>query len=838
MLVPLSWLREHADLPGGATGREVAEHLIRAGLEVESVEVLGADVAGPIVVGRVAEIDEFVASNGKTIRFCQVDVGPELAALAQSTRGIICGARNFTVGDLVVVALPGAVLPGGFAITARKTYGQVSDGMICSVRELGIGDDHAGILVLGPGWSPGHDLEPELGLRDDVLDVAITPDRGYCMSVRGLARELATSYGVAFRDPAFRDPADRVVDLPGGGLEVVLETSGCDRFVAVTVLGLDPAAASPLWMRARLHRSGIRPISLAVDVTNYVQVELGQPLHAYDASMLAGGIVVREAAAGETAQTLDGTDRALEAHDVVITDAGGSRVIGVAGVMGGANTEIGAATTEVVLEAAHFDPVAVSRTGRRLGLTSEAAKRFERGVDPTIQPVAAWRAAELLTEHGGARVTGATDAGQPSLPVPFRMAADHPDRVAGVAYGEAVVTRRLTDVGCTVHRIDGSELEVQAPPWRPDLRQPNDLAEEVIRLEGYEHLPSVLPLAPAGRGLTERQRMRRRVGRALAAAGYVEVLPAPFIGTAVLDGLGIDTDDERRRLVRVANPLSDQEPYLRPLLLANLLPTLRRNVGRGTSDVALFELGKVFLERPGGRSMPDGVPRPTVEHRPADEELDRLDASLPAQPEHVAVVLTGARQPGGWWGSATNASWADAVAAARVVAEAVGVEVAVRAADQAPWHPGRCAAIEHDGAVVGWAGELHPRVTAALEVPARTSAMELDLDLLARAAGAAVAAPTVSTYPPAKEDLALVVATQVPAADVEAAVRAGAGELLEDLRLFDVYTGDQVRPGHKSLAFHLRLRATDRTLTAEEAAAVRDGAVREAAARTGARLRT
>ena len=843
MLVPLSWLREHADLPAEATGREVAERLIAAGLEVEGVDVIGADVVGPLVAGRVESVEEFTASNGKTIRFCQVDVGPELAPVDQPTRGIICGAHNFVVGDHVVVALPGAVLPGGFAIGSRKTYGHVSDGMICSTRELGIGDDHAGILVLARApsgaWELGQDVQPELGLRDDVLDVAITPDRGYCMSIRGLARELATAYGVAFKDPA-----GRTTDLPGGGIEVDLRAGGCDRFVAVTVTDLDPAATSPLWMRARLHRSGIRPISLAVDVTNYVQLELGQPLHAYDAATLFGGIVVRDAAQGETVQTLDGAGRALEPHDVVITDTAGTRVIGVAGVMGGLSTEIGPATTEVVLEAAHFDPVSVSRTGRRLGLTSEAAKRFERGVDPTVQAVAASRAAELLAEHGGARTAGATDVGSPALPARLRMAVDHPDRVAGLAYGAEVVCRRLTDVGCLVTPVEGSaELEVQPPPWRPDLREPNDLAEEVLRLEGYANLPSVLPLAPAGRGLTERQRMRRRVGRALAAAGYVEVLPSPFVGSAVLEGLalhggvGNDTDDGRHQLVRVANPISDQEPYLRPLLVADLLPTLRRNIGRGTPEVALFEMGSVFIARSGDHPA-DEVPRPTVARRPSAKDLARLDASLPVQPEHVAVVLAGDRSPSGWWGTGEKASWADAIEAARVVALAAGVEITVRAGERAPWHPGRCAAIERDGVAVGWAGELHPRVTAALDVPARTAAMELDLDLLAAGSGAPVAAPAVSTYPAAKEDLALVVESHVPAAEVAAAVRTGAGDLLEDLRLFDVYTGDQVGPGHKSLAFHLRLRAADRTLTADEAADVRDRAVREAAVRTGARLRT
>jgi len=659
------------------------------------------------------------------------------------------------------------------------------------------------------------------------------------MSIRGLARELATAYGVAFEDPA-----GRTTDLPGGGIDVDLRAAGCDRFVAVTVTGLDPAATSPLWMRARLHRSGIRPISLAVDVTNYVQLELGQPLHAYDAATLFGGIVVRDAAQGETVQTLDGAGRALEPHDVVITDTAGTRVIGVAGVMGGLSTEIGPATTEVVLEAAHFDPVSVSRTGRRLGLTSEAAKRFERGVDPTMQAVAASRATELLAEHGGARTAGATDVGSPALPARLRMAVDHPDRVAGLAYGAEVVCRRLTDVGCLVTPVEGSaELEVQPPPWRPDLREPNDLAEEVLRLEGYANLPSVLPLAPAGRGLTERQRMRRRVGRALAAAGYVEVLPSPFVGSAVLEGLalhggvGNDTDDGRHQLVRVANPISDQEPYLRPLLIADLLPTLRRNIGRGRPEVALFEMGSVFIARSGDHPA-DEVPRPTVARRPSAKDLARLDASLPVQPEHVAVVLAGDRSPSGWWGTGEKASWADAIEAARVVALAAGVEITVRAGERAPWHPGRCAEIERDGVAVGWAGELHPRVTAALDVPARTAAMELDLDLLAAGSGAPVAAPAVSTYPAAKEDLALVVESHVPAAEVAAAVRTGAGDLLEDLRLFDVYTGDQVGPGHKSLAFHLRLRAADRTLTADEAADVRDRAVREAAVRTGARLRT
>lgn len=839
MRAPVSWLRELADLPPDATGRDLAERLIRAGLEVEAVDVLGVGVNGPLVVGRVDLIDEFTASNGKTIRFCQVDVGEGHGGV----RGIVCGAQNFAVGDSVIVALPGAVLPGGFEIAARKTYGHVSDGMICSARELGIGDDHAGILVLGAGWSPGHDLEPDLALRDDVLDVAVTPDRGYCMSMRGLARELATAYDVTFHDPGLREamPAD------GAGYPIELTTDGCDRFVACRLTGLDPAAPSPLLMRARLHRSGVRPISLAVDVTNYVQLELGQPLHAYDADQLAGDITVRDAVAGERVTTLDDTTRELLAGDVVITDSGdglpGSRIIGVAGVMGGASTEISGSTTTVVLEAAHFDSVAVSRTGRRLGLASEAARRFERGVDPAVPLVAAGRAADLLVEHGGARVVGVSDVGSPRYPAAVTMPADHPGRVAGMTYGRTVVIRRLEDVGCEVSSSggegdgegdgerEGDEIVVLPPSWRPDLRQANDFAEEVIRLEGYENLPSLLPRASAGRGLTARQRLRRRLGRALAAAGYVEVLPSPFVGMDVLDAFGLDAADPRRQVVRLANPLSEEEPTLRSMLLADLVVAARRNVGRGATDVAIFEAGRVFR----WTGSPDGaeVVRPGIAHRPTTDQLAGLDASLPAQPEHVAVVIASTTPAG----DGAAPAWSYVIDAARVVAAASGVELTIAAGSTAPWHPGRCAALRRGDTVVGWAGELHPRAIAALDLPPRSAAMELDLDALVGDAEHVVQAPPLSTYPVATQDLALVVDGAVPAAEVEAAVRAGAGELLEDVRLFDVYTGDQVGDGRKSLAYHLRLRAPDRTLTTEEIAAVRRSAVEEAGRRTGAALR-
>ncbi|EDY63123.2 phenylalanyl-tRNA synthetase subunit beta chain [Streptomyces pristinaespiralis ATCC 25486] len=840
MRVPLSWLREYVDLPATETGRDVQAKLIAAGLEVETVEQLGAGLKGPLVVGQVLTIEELTEFK-KPIRFCTVDVGQ--ANGTGEPQEIVCGARNFSVGDKVVVVLPGAVLPGDFAIAARKTYGRTSHGMICSGDELGMGDDGSGgIIVLPPEHEVGTDAIKLLELVDEVLDIAVTPDRGYALSMRGVARETATAYGLPLRDPA-------LLDVPGpnsyGYGVKVADPVGCDSFTARTVVGLEPEARSPIWLQRRLQKAGMRPISLAVDITNYVMLELGQPLHAYDRSRLDGPIGVRRAEPGEKLTTLDGTTRVLDAEDLVITDNRGP--IGLAGVMGGANTEIADAapdpetgringTTEVVIEAAHFDPVAIARTARRHKLSSEASKRFERGVDPQAAAAAAQRTVDLLVLlAGGTAEGGVTQVVAPSAPRTIAMPADHPDRVAGVTYGRETVVRRLQEVGCDVYGQD--DLVVTVPSWRPDLAEPNDLAEEVIRLEGYENLPSTLPTPPSGRGLTARQRLHRRVGRALAGAGYVEAPNYPFIGEPVLDQLGLDADDARRRVVKLVNPLSDEEPALRTTLLPGLLGALRRNDGRGSHDLALFETGLVF--RPTGEERP--AVTPPVDRRPTDEEIASLNAALPRQPRRVAVVLAGAREQDGWWGKGRPADWADAIEAGRLVAREAGVELTVRADQHAPWHPGRCAAlyatVDGEETLVGHAGELHPRVVKALHLPDRTCAMELELDVLEQASTGVVQAPRISTFPVATQDVALVVANDVPAADVESALREGAGELLESIRLFDVFTGEQIGEGSKSLAYALRFRAADRTLTVDEASAARDAAVSLATERTGAVLR-
>ncbi|MFB9909518.1 phenylalanine--tRNA ligase subunit beta [Allokutzneria oryzae] len=831
MRIPVSWLADLVALPEGTTPEQIAEAFVRVGLEVEELHPL-ATVTGPLVVGRVMEIEELTEFK-KPIRYCKVDVGNvEEDGETPRPQMIICGARNFREGDTIVAALPGCVLPGGFAISERKTYGRMSQGMICSVAELALGEDHSGILVLPPGTAePGDDAMEVLGLADTVIELAVTPDRGYCLSARGLARELACAFDADYRDPALIDVGeadDAVYPVQ------VEDLDGCRRFVLRRVTGLDPTSPTPWWMRRRLMLAGIRPISLAVDVTNYVMLETGHPLHAFDTTTLKGALVVRRAVAGEKLSTLDGASRELDPDDLVICDDSGP--ISLAGVMGGASTEIGDATTDVLLEAANWEPASIARVARRHKLPSEASRRFERLVDPALPPAALELAAQLLVRYGDAQIErGRTDVGRPLLPAAVTIPLALPDRVAGVNYGRGVTARRLSQIGCRIEvgsSEDGTAVVVAEPPtWRSDLNLPADLVEEVLRLEGYHTIPSVLPPAPAGRGLTAAQRRRRTVSRALAATGHVEVLPMPFVSPQTWDAFGLAEDDPRRRTVSLLNPLEADRPELAGTLLPGLFDAVQRNVSRGMRDLALYQLGQVVL--PDERQVP--APELPVDRRPTDAELATLLAALPKQPLHVAAVFTGQRERAGWWGKGRAASWSDAVEAARTVGHAAGVELTVAAGELAPWHPGRCAELRVGDTVVGHAGELHPKVVEALGLPVRTCAMELDLDALPLTDERP--SPVVSPYPPVLLDLALVVDAAVPVADVTASVVAGGGDLLEDVRLFDVYTGEQLGDGKRSLAFSLRFRAPDRTLTVEEATEARDAAVALAAERTGATLR-
>ncbi|PWH05123.1 phenylalanine--tRNA ligase subunit beta [Brachybacterium endophyticum] len=857
--IPLTWLGQHVALPEDASAQQVATDLSRVGLEEEAI--FGAQVTGPLVVGRVLDLVKEPQKNGKTINWCRVDVGPEHNEAEDSpkdpqpgeerpSRGIICGAHNFVEGDLVVVSLPGTVLPGPFPIAARKTYGHVSDGMICSGDELGLGPDpdgEDGIIVLGRGHArgltgePGDDAISLLGLGEEVVEINVTPDRGYAFSMRGVAREYSHATGAAFTDPV------STIEVPtadGDGIAVQLADEapvqgrdGCTRFVAQEVSGIDTEAATPRWMQQRLILAGMRPISLIVDVTNYVMLDLGQPLHAYDAAELVGPVTVRRAHPGEKLETLDDKPRALDPEDLVIADAGGSgdRAIGIAGVMGGASTEVSSSTRDVVLEAATFDTVSVARSARRHRLPSEASKRFERGVDPLLPAVAVTRAAGLLAEHGGGTVSASrTDVGEVAAREPIAFEVDAPAALVGIDYTPEQVRESLEAIGCTVdgEAVAGGTLVVTPPSWRGDLVIREDLIEEIARLVGYEKIPSILPQAPGGRGLTRAQQARRHAARAFAEAGLSEVTSLPFVPASVFDTLGYGADDERREAVRLLNPLAEDEPLLRTRLLQTLLPVARRNLGRGQDSLALFELGAV------SRAARGRIEELPAAQRPTPAQLQQVDEAMPAQTRHLAAVLGGTVGPASWWGAPEQWHWAAAIDLAQRAAAAVGARVEVRQREQAPFHPGRCAELFlEDGTVIGHAGELHPKVVKAFDLPARTSALELDLEAVIVSAPAVVEAEPVSTYPLAKEDFAFVVDEGVPAVAVQAAIVAGIGDVLESVHLFDVFTGEQVGEGKKSLAFAVHLRSEDGTLSAQQIGAARERCIEAVSRAVGGVLR-
>ncbi len=826
MRVPYSWLREvvAAGAPGwDVPADELEQALIRIGHEVEEIIPVGA-VSGPLTIGRVLEIEE-LAEFKKPIRAVKVDIGES------EPRDIVCGATNFVVGDLVPVALPGTTLPGDFTITSRKTYGRTSDGMICSAAELHLSTDHSGILVLPPGTAePGDDAVAVLELDDVVFHLAITPDRGYCLSVRGLAREIACAFDLDYIDPADVPP----LPAEDEALPLTIQSgTGVQRFTLRPVSGIDPSAVSPWWMQRRLLLSGIRSISPAVDVTNYVMLELGHPMHAYDRSRIAGGFIVRFAQPGETVVTLDDIERKLDPRDVLIVDD--KATAGIGGIMGSGTTEMRDDSTDVLLEAAVWDPAAVSRTLRRLHMSSESGRRYERAVDPAVSVAALDRASTLLADIAGGTVEPKlTDwRGDPprddwSQP-PITMAADLPDRTAGVEYPMGTSRRRLTQIGA---QVTGDELLTVTPPsWRPDLVQPADLVEEVLRLEGLEIIPSVLPPAPSGRGLTPIQKRRRAIGKSLALNGYVEVLPTPFLAAGIFDRWGLAADDPRRETTAVLNPLESDRPQLATTLLPGLLEALTRNVSRGIVDVALYAIAQVVQPTTATRAV-ELIP---TDRRPSDDEIAMLDQSLPNQPQHVAAVLAGLREPGGPWGPGRPVHAGDAFEAVRIIGRATGVELTLQPTQYLPWHPGRGAAVFAGDTLVGHAGQLHPAVIERCGLPKGTCAVELDLDGIPITER--LPAPAVSPFPAVFQDVALIVDEEIAAQNVVDAVRDGAGELLEDVRLFDVYTGPQIGEGRKSLALALRFRAPDRTLTEDEASAARDAAVANAAQRVGAEQR-
>ena len=836
MLISQDWVTRilGAKNPGwSVSAADMDSGFVRVGFETEGYAAV-PESTGPLVIGQVVEIEELTQFK-KPIRYCQVNVGQ--ANGTGELQGIICGARNFRLNDYVVVALPGSELPGGFKIAARETYDHISNGMMCSGAELGLGAQANGIIVLGDEVADkvGEDARSIIGLHDTDFDVNITPDRGYALSARGLSREIASAFDLEFADIA-QDPSAAGIDTSavpeaqGSLIDVtVAPETKAQRFGLRKVSGIDPQARTPFWLERELMLCGQRSVNLPTDITNYVMLLLGAPMHAFDANVIQGNLVVRNAAEGEKFETLDHVKRELSAEDVVICDDNG--IQSLAGVMGGTTSEISAETTDVVFESAIWDPITVARTSRRHKLSSESSRRFERGVDPAIVEVALDTACALLQQLAGGTIEkGRTLIGDVAKREPIALRTAKASEYAGVDYSRETVISRLEEVGCTVGD-EGEQLQVTPATWRTDIAMDVDLVEEILRLEGLEDIPAVLPTPAGGRGLTPAQKRRRAIGHGLAYAGYAEVLPAPFVANNTFDVWCLDKDDARRRTVEVQNPLEADKAILSTTLLPNMLEAIARNVARGRSDLALYGLQQVAFKRA------EASPMPSVEQRPSAEVVSQLLDTLPEQPLHVATVATGNIEHEGPWGEGRAYSYADAIESARQVARAAGVDIELEAAQVLPWHPGRCAAVKVAGTdvVLGHAGELHPQVLEALNLPARTCAMELDIS--AMPLEEKFPAPVLSSFPALHQDIALVVDEDVPAERVRAIVEEGAGELIESVELFDIFRGEQLGDGKKSLAFQLLFRAADRTLTDDEVNEHRMAAAELAKQRLGAEMR-
>ncbi|MCI1219887.1 MAG: phenylalanine--tRNA ligase subunit beta [Bifidobacterium sp.] len=867
-MVDIDWLKDHVEVPDGLTYEQLAKDLVRVGLEEE--EIHASQVTGPIVVGYVLDATPEPQSNGKTINWCHVDVGEQYNVTNDEgkkvPRGIVCGAPNMAAGEKVVVTLPGAVLPGDFRIEPRKTYGHVSEGMCASERELGLGDDHDGIILLRhygfnakeyEGLQPGDDAMHLLHLDQPLLEINITPDRGYAFSYRGIAREYHHSTGARYVDPVKKlnaaAPATAGIgpENTATDIEVSLEDDnpihgvpGCDRYYARAVTGFDPQAHAPNTMRRRLIRAGMRPISLAVDITNYVMLDLGQPMHAYDLDKLEAPIVVRRARQGEHLITLDGNDHKLDPEDLLITDSPdgqrGSRILGLAGVMGGLYGEVSADTTNVLLESAHFDPISIARSARRHKIPSEASRRFERGVDCKLQPAAAQMAAELLERFGNGEASQhPTNVDRTGRSKAIAFKASEVMRVAGLDTATNAISDILTDIGCTVAGGGNGVFSVTPPTWRPDLTEPCDLVEEVARLVGYDEIPVVVPPAPVegAVGLSLDQRRKRRVADELAEYGLVETLSYPFVGDEDFKNFAYERDEIAKVSVAIANPLAGDRPYLRRTLLPTLAQTVQRNRRRGIDDVSLYEIGHVYLWNPDAPAIP-ALPGGK---RPSDDELAALDAGLPEQPLHAAGLLTGMAEAANWMGSGRAVDWSDAVEAVRRIANRLGANISFEqfSMQDAPlqWHPGRVANVCSAGVNIGIVGELHPHVIDNLALPEHSAAFELDLDaLFATLDSKPVQARPISTFPPVKQDLAFTVPVTLGAAQLQDAIVTAAGNDLESIMLFDLFTGDQLGDGKKSLAFSVTFRSPEKTLNSADSEALRK-AIIEGTSPLGAQLR-
>jgi phenylalanyl-tRNA synthetase beta chain len=789
---PLSWIRDFTPLDAIDVDA-IADALNQLGLEVEEIDAPGRDING-VVTARI--LDVVPHPDADRIRLADVDFG-------DGQLRVVCGAPNIEPGMVVPFARVGAVLPGDFKIERRKIRGVVSEGMLCSARELGLGDDHAGILVLDADAPLGTDVREVLGLDDVVFDLSITPNRPDAMGITGVARELAAHFGLPFT--VSEDEPGPVVEEVSGARVVVEAPDRCPRFVALAArVAMGP---SPEWMQRRLRLAGMRPISNVVDVTNYVMLERCRPLHAFDLGRLAGrGIVVRLAAAGEKMTTLDGVERTFTDADLLICD--GERVAqGIAGIMGGEAAEVSGSTTEILLESAYFEPSGIARTAKRLGLRSEASARFERGVDPNNAGTGAARAMELFAQVAAAvPVEGAVDVYPARVERPrITVRTERVNKLLGTQLTDADIAAYLTPLGI---EMEGGVASV--PTFRPDLEREIDIVEEVGRRFGLDRIVRTVPANPEKIGaLSPAQRDRRTVADVLVGAGYDEVFSLPLLARADLANAGRPAED----LIEVENPLRSEESVLRPVLLPGLLRSVAFNAAHGEPNVALFEQGTVFAPPRPGEPLP--VERRTLAFARSHEAV-----RAPHEPNRTVDVY-------------------DATAVLHALVQQLRVsDVRLEASTVDGFHPTRGARVLVDGEPVGVVGQIADAVVEALALVGPVVAAEIDVDALLAGERADLTSQPISRFPASTVDLAFVVDERVPAADIRATLLRAGGELLEDVTLFDVFRSESVGGGKVSLAFALRYRAPDRTLTDDEVGTLRRTGIDAVTSEHGASLRS
>lgn len=805
MRVSYNWLKEYVDIT--ISPQELADRLTLAGLAVDAVEEVGAEIEN-VVTGRITKIEKH--PNADKLVVCTVDVGqPE-------TLQIVTGATNVREGHIIPVALEGAKLAGGLQIKRSKLRGVESQGMLCSGQELGIEakllspDMAHGILILPEDVPIGQDAKEILGLNDFILDLDLTPNRGDALSMIGVARDVAAilKQDLKIPEPEFTEGEEKVQDL--AQVDIV-DQDLCRRYVARVIKGVK-VGVSPMWLQNRLRAAGVRPISNIVDVTNYVMLELGQPLHAFDYDRLKNHyIIVRRAKDNEKIVSLDGVERTLNPDMLVITDEAGP--VGVAGVMGGLDSEVTDQTTSVLLESAYFHPTNIRRTSKALGLRSESSMRFEKGIDINGCLRAANRAIQLMQQLAGGTVAAGVIDNFPA-PITEKTILLRPQRVNWVL-GTDIAREEIIDILCRLQfkvQSQNDDLMVTVPTFRPDISREIDLIEEVARLHGFNQIPETLPFGPSTQGhRTPEQQLVWDVREIMTACGFFEVVTYSFVHPRIFDMMNLPPDSRFRNVVKLQNPLSEEQSVMRTVLVPSLLEVLQRNINRRNKEGAIFEIARVFYPQQGQQ--------------------------LPAEVPVLAAVAIG-QTPKTWNQPARPMDFFFIKGVAEQLLDTLGVAGATFSRHQDPsFHPGRCAQIKVNGEVLGVVGELHPNVIENYELPERAVALKIDLQVLAQADRPVKQYQGLPKFPAVERDLAVLVKQEVSAADMLDVIKKAGGNLLRHVDIFDVYQGTQVPQGFKSVAFSMKFQAPDRTLTDEEINQKMERITKNLTAQTGAELR-